>query len=52
MYECLDCWAEFTVSANDDEGNEICPACGSDDILCDVGDEDDLLGDADDYYNL
>ena len=49
MYRCNDCGAEFEmpVDAVDDYGDyyNSCPVCGSDDILCDVGDVDELEDD-------
>jgi len=45
MYRCNDCGAEFDVAAHDDNADEICPSCGSDDILCGVADVDELEDD-------
>jgi DNA-directed RNA polymerase subunit RPC12/RpoP len=55
MYECLDCGAEFNVPSHSTIGFgseaipvECCPDCGSDDILCDVEEVDDLFDELED----
>lgn len=51
MYECLDCGAEFetlSIADGDDENDfEVCPYCGSDDIV--EVDDADGNPDTDDY---
>lgn len=32
-YECTDCLEEFETAVEDEDGYEVCPVCGCDNIL-------------------